>query len=477
MARLCKIILTSTILSTFVVLPLHATEEHEGTFSNWKSTKDATTQQSEEAPKLEGWRWLNERAKNHRESYYPEAKKKRYNRYWLPKQFRKKHEHEHANEHENPNNPTVPEPNPVPEPAPAPKPEPNPIPKPLPEPDPAPTPEPEPNPVPQPVPEEPTPVPTPVPEPTPEPTPAPKPQTGTGSSEMKTVSNPGGSCLVIDGQSDRVIENMVIGPCGGAGIEISNSRNITVQNVIIKDTQDLGISINDSQNIAIRENEITNTLSAINALNSSGIVISCNTMKNPRGPIPDGQFVQFDKVSGGSNQISCNAGYNEQGKGIPEDAISLYQSNGEPGSQIMVLNNLIVGGGPSNSGGGIMLGDDGGSYQMAQGNVLVDPGQYGMAVASGHHMSIIDNQVFSSGKSWANTGIYVWNQYPHSCNNIEVSRNRVQWASGVHPPENPFWDGENCGVIAGKETNDFDAPINTDISNGGSNCSCIKQGR
>jgi len=37
-------------------------------------------------------------------------------------------------------------------------------------------------------------------------------------------------------------------------------------------------------------------------------------------------------------------------------------------------------------GGGIMLGDGGGSNIVAKNNILVDPGQYGMAVSGGSYM-------------------------------------------------------------------------------------------
>jgi hypothetical protein len=122
--------------------------------------------------------------------------------------------------------------------------------------------------------------------------------------------------------------------------------------------------------------------------------------------VPRGQFVQFDKVVGGENRISCNVGRNQPGQGTPEDAISLYKSHGAQNLPISVLYNLIIGGGPSDSGGGIMLGDDGGSYQLAKGNILIDPGQYGIGVASGNNMTIADNLVYARKQPFTNVGIY-----------------------------------------------------------------------
>ncbi|GJE72141.1 hypothetical protein CHKEEEPN_3694 [Methylorubrum podarium] len=166
-------------------------------------------------------------------------------------------------------------------------------------------------------------------------------------------------------------------------------------------------------------------------------------MRNVRGPIPAGQFVQFDKVSGAGNGISCNIGENDPGRGVPEDAISLFQSRGEPGEPILVSRNRLVGGGPSQSGGGIMLGDGGGAYLEARDNLLIDPGQYGIAVASGHHMTIAGNVVIARPQPFTNVGISVWNQYAEPCHTVTVSGNSVDWRARTGRA-NPWWDAKNC---------------------------------
>lgn len=289
--------------------------------------------------------------------------------------------------------------------------------------------------------------------------------------------NPEGSCLSFTGLKDAIIENLVIGPCAAHGIELHDSRNVTIRNVVIADTVQSGIYITGSTSIDIEESRISKGVSGVYALDSSGIRVSCNTIENPRGPIPRGQFVQFDKVSGRDNRISCNAGLNARGLGTPEDAISLYKSQGTPQSPIAVTDNLIVGGGPSASGGGIMLGDDGGAYQVAEGNVLVDPGQYGIAVSSGDHMSILNNLVFARRQSFTNVGISTWNQYPHACHTIVVEGNKVKWFSKTGRP-NPFWDGENCGEIKGIKHNEFSAALSPEIANAKSpQCGCHTEGR
>jgi parallel beta-helix repeat protein len=293
------------------------------------------------------------------------------------------------------------------------------------------------------------------------------------------LTNPNGPCLELRGLKNKVIENRVIGPCGGNGIELWDSENVTIRNVVITDTTASGIYIHGSKSVEISESRISNTISGIYAVASSGIRVSCNAIEDPRGPIPRGQFVQFDTVIGGENQISCNIGRNRPGHGTPEDAISLYKSHGVQNLPIAVLYNLIIGGGPSDSGGGIMLGDDGGSYQLAKGNILVDPGQYGIGVASGNHMTIADNIVYARQQSFTNVGIYTWNQYPHPCHTISITGNKVKWKSKTGRP-NPYWNGKNCRNITGLERNDFAAAdLSPEIASSAapSECTCKTQGR
>ena len=260
-------------------------------------------------------------------------------------------------------------------------------------------------------------------------------------------------CLIIYGEIDKVIENISIENCPDAGIRISNSRGITVRNVSINGTTGSGIFVERSEDITIEENTISNNVTGVYTVFSTGVTVQCNSITNPRGPVPHGQFVQFDKAIG-RNTIACNWGRNEAGAGLPEDAINLYQSVGAADGPIVVRNNFLVGGGPSESGGGIMLGDGGGAYQDAFGNLLIDPGQYGIGVASGENMSVTNNTVIAKSQPFTNVGIYVWNQYATACAGVEVSGNRVSWVNrdGV---SNPYWDGANCEEIATALPNDF----------------------
>lgn len=294
-------------------------------------------------------------------------------------------------------------------------------------------------------------------------------ETGRAAAPVRPVAAAGaptatsaGPCLVLRNRRDLVIDGQSFGPCGTYGIVIAASERITLRNVTVRDTGDMGIYILGSSAITVEGSRVSNALTGIYAQSSERIRVHCNRVDDMRGPIPRGHFVQFNDVNGAGNVISCNRGRNRPGAGDPEDGISLYRSHGLPDAPIRVERNLIVGGGPSTSGGGIMLGDDGGSYLLARRNVLVDPGQYGIAVASGHHMTILDNLIYARPQVFTNVGITVWNQYPSACHDISIRGNRVNWTSRLGVPT-PYWDGENCGPVDGIPENEFAAAFGPEI--------------
>ena len=97
-----------------------------------------------------------------------------------------------------------------------------------------------------------------------------------------------------------------------------------------------------------------------------------------------------------------------------------------------------------------MTGNSGGAYIVVKDNILVDPGQYGIAIAGGHHIQIFDNKVLGKRQPFTNVGIYVWNQSKAPSHDHSVKGNRVRWFNkgGM---ENPclgcqeLWDSGRLG--------------------------------
>lgn len=214
------------------------------------------------------------------------------------------------------------------------------------------------------------------------------------------------------------------------------------------------VRIEGASNVTVKNSKFTNCHKGVYALNASNIVVTNNTFtadRSDRGR----NAVQFDKVSRGriaNNSISVSIGGTKA-----EDHINLYKSNGTAANPIYVENNTIRGGGPSRSGSGIMLGDGGGSYQVARNNILVNPGQVGIGVAGGQYISVLSNKVYSPARSWSNVGIYIWNQYDPACSGHTVSYNEVDWRNSSGS-RNGFWDGKNCGAIS-MSGNNFSASL------------------
>lgn len=262
------------------------------------------------------------------------------------------------------------------------------------------------------------------------------------------ISNPSGPCVVAQNVTNVTIINNEIGPCGS------------------DPNYQIGIYINGSSDLQILNNRFQDISSALYAVNDTRgkLLFEGNYATRIRGPMPRGQLVQLNQYSGPDITIRCNVsdqkmgGYaNSDGKGGPEDHINIYKSSGTKESSIYIVNNKIRGGG-SKSGGGILAVDAGnGSHVRIDSNILVDPGQYGIAIASGSDIQITNNQVYASANDWTNVGIYVWNQYQNTtCSNNEVSGNAVNYTNKKGAP-NPYWDSGNCGTVSSPKKNDFSA--------------------
>lgn len=244
------------------------------------------------------------------------------------------------------------------------------------------------------------------------------------------ISNPNGACIQGNGVSNVHIYNNQIGPCGPT-------------------ENGVGISVNNAHEITVDHNSFDDVASGLYATSSTNnIVFDHNYATRIRGPFPRGQIVQFNGVNGSGHKVTCNVsdqttpGY----KTGTEDHVNMYKSSGTAASPILIKYNKIRGGGPSQSGGGLMAGDEGSSYITIDTNILVNPGQYGIAIAGGHDNKLLNNEVYSASFPWTNIGSFVWNQYAPASYGHEVSGNRVNWTNSSGAANN-WWDGANSGPI------------------------------
>lgn len=269
--------------------------------------------------------------------------------------------------------------------------------------------------------------------------------------------------IVLRGVKNRTISGLQISNPTGNCITLINCTNITIKNCRLGPSKGEGVSISDCVNVWVINCTLDSIRSGVYAVSSSEIKFVFNDVRNVIGPMPRGQMAQFDKVTGRLNRISFNVVENLPGQSAPEDVISLYKSSGTPADPIKVVGNHIRGGGPSTSGGGIMAGDRGGSYILIEDNILVNPGQYGISVASGHNIIIRNNKIFSRQMSFTNVGLVAWKQYPDiETHSITIMNNEVNYTNknGIL---NNWWNAGNSGIITGWETNRYNPLLDESI--------------
>lgn len=122
------------------------------------------------------------------------------------------------------------------------------------------------------------------------------------------------------------------------------------------------------------------------------------------------------------------------------------------------------GGGPSSSGGGIMLGDSGGSYITASGNIMVNPGQYGAAISGGTFITLSNNIIYGAQQSFTNVGLYVMNIGGYVQANNTVSGNRVNFFNSAGTSNPNYLDGSTATPTGWSSTNTWaDATVTSAI--------------
>ncbi len=268
----------------------------------------------------------------------------------------------------------------------------------------------------------------------------------------------------IETSEPVVIENSVItGPGHLISTDYSRTSNLTVRNTYgyAKNPNVRGrapgrfIHIESFSNLVVENNyfEGTSGIYAHRFMGGGTVKIRYNVARNVNGMHSDGngswlkgssdysivQFTQFNNVNGITGaEIAWNQVVNEPGKSRVEDTISLYNSSGTSSSPIKVHDNFIFGAYPAQpatqsfAGGGIMLGDGGGRYQVAEGNQVLSVVNYGIAISGGSDHLIQGNRVVSAGKlqdgtrlQAANVGIYIWDQHSSTFSNNTGTGNLV----------------------------------------------------
>jgi parallel beta-helix repeat protein len=289
--------------------------------------------------------------------------------------------------------------------------------------------------------------------------------TTTTTTATTTATSPTSSAPInLTGQNSVTISNLSINGGSVPCITLTNCTNVYITLCTLENSTDAGIKLTNCTNVTIEKNNIAQVAAGVVAANcpNGGINVFTNQMLNMQGPAYEGAFVQYTNVGGTNNNISYNKLENIMGQSSPLYGIDIAQSNGTAASPIYVYDNWILGGGPNASGGGIQLGDNGGSYQVASNNILVNPGQFGMSIAGGDNISITNNSIYAGANSFTNVGIFVWGEAGYTVTNSTVSGNLVNFTNAQNV-ENDSWLGSGTTTPAGWSTNTWGANITATI--------------
>ncbi len=289
-----------------------------------------------------------------------------------------------------------------------------------------------------------------------------------GQGSAYTGSYTSSAPLKYNSKNGIVIEGLVFKNANTSSILLEACNNVTIRNCRFEFSPGyVAIDLVDCSNISISNCEFESVATGVYALGCRGdIKFFNNELKNANpNNLPNyGSIIYLNQCYGPGYEVSSNIMENIPGQSYTIDCLSMYMSSGTPESPIKVTNNWIRGGGPDASGGGIMCGDFGGSYYLVENNILVDPGQYGIAVASGHHITVRNNKIYGKQQSFTNVGLYAWNQTEHECHDLTIENNRINYTNRSGQISTYWFDTNVLPILgAGPETNVYDATITASI--------------
>jgi len=292
--------------------------------------------------------------------------------------------------------------------------------------------------------------------------------TGTSSTSTKYVYK-ASAPISLSNQSNITIsgDSINVSNGGTVGIRLSNCTNVHITRCKVMNSTNDGIQLSNCTNVTVDSCFITNVRAGVNAMNSNTIKVNSNQFLNMNGPFPSGNFVQFNNVNGGGCQINYNKCEDVTGVAQhPQDGLSVYQSNGLPGDSIMVIGNYIRGGQvqhDSGGGAGIVLGDVGGTYQVARYNVLVNPGAVGAQVQGGSHIKMDHNTIYGTATPFTMVGIAYGNYSGAASSDVTISYNKVKYFQTSGAEMDAWWDPGTATQPQGWNTNILKANIDGTI--------------
>ena len=137
---------------------------------------------------------------------------------------------------------------------------------------------------------------------------------------------------------------------------------------------------------------------------SNAVTIRYNQFTNMTGGAPVIQLANMQNLP--SVDVAWNETDNSPNQSAVGDNINIFNSSGTASSPINVHDNYVNGAYPNPAdqggytGGGIILGDGGGNYQIAENNIVIRTTNYGVAIAGGTNVEEQRRRVFVPVAGW-----------------------------------------------------------------------------
>lgn len=276
------------------------------------------------------------------------------------------------------------------------------------------------------------------------------------------------------------IHDIIINAGSSAAIHLRNCSNFHITRVtIVGNNTNFGVWLENCHAITIDTVSFSNTTYGVFEVNCTGGIITNNNQTwdihgSTPATVSPGHAFQLDACTGTGYEVSYNSIDNPPGTGSnprPQvgDAISMYKTYGGVPGAIKIYGNRIRNGGtsPGVQADAITLGDNGGSGQDAENNVIVNSGYSGLTVAAGQNMIAKNNTIYGANNPWTAGGLTSANFTPSTgITSSIVSNNVVNWFAGaLLPPQQRdlVYKAPSNPLPTGWSTNVTHAPINANI--------------
>ena len=264
-----------------------------------------------------------------------------------------------------------------------------------------------------------------------------------------------------------VIQGFTIRNYFDNGILFKAGQKILIDSMKITDSgsgtgeKNAGIRLDNVEQFTVTNNHIERVTAGLLTTSCEGpINISWNTGINTGR-----NFIQLNHCRGEGIRIEYNS-MERRGNYLHRlaedvvDWINIYKSEGTYHDPIQVNYNRARGHGFSETGSFIMLGDGGGRFQVAHGNVGVTPGQVGIGIAGGEFITVDGNKLYSEEWQKSNVALYSAKYSDGACSNHTIRNNQSYWR--FQGKQNNVWTDRRCSPVF--ENNQYpDQNLNQDI--------------